>query len=113
MIWINTRILSFISILPRWVVHPFAKAYVAGETVEKTVQVVRKMNALGYACTLDILGEHIQSTVKAEEITKDYCNLYEVIDKETLNCNISIKLTHIGLEPVSYTHLTLPTTPYV
>ncbi len=98
MSWINIGILYLIGILPRWMVHPFAKAYVAGETIEKIVQVVNKMNELGYACTLDILGEHIQSPSKAEKITKDYCNLYEVINKETLNCNISIKLTHIGLE---------------
>ena len=98
MSWINIGILYLIGILPRWMVHPFAKAYVAGETIEKTVQLVNKMNELGYACTLDILGEHIQSPSKAEKITKDYCNLYEVINKETLNCNISIKLTHIGLE---------------
>ena len=98
MSWINIGILYLIGILPRWMVHPFAKTYVAGETIEKTVQVVNKMNELGYACTLDILGEHIQSPSKAEKITKDYCNLYEVINKETLNCNISIKLTHIGLE---------------
>ena len=97
MSWINIGILYLIGILPRWMVHPFAKAYVAGETIEKTVQLVNKMNELGYACTLDILGEHIQSPSKAEKITKDYCNLYEVINKETLNCNISIKLTHIGL----------------
>ena len=95
---INIGILSLISNLPKWMVHPFAKAYVAGETTEKTVQVVKRMNKLGYACTVDILGEHIQSPAKAEEITKDYCDLYNVIDKETLNCNISIKLTHIGLE---------------
>ena len=98
MSWINIGILYLIGILPRWMVHPFAKAYVAGETIEKTVQVVKRMNQLGYTCTLDILGEHIQSPSKAEKITKDYCNLYEVINKETLNCNISIKLTHIGLE---------------
>ena len=98
MSWINIGILYLIGILPRWMVHPFAKTYVAGETIEKSVQVVNKMNELGYACTLDILGEHIQSPSKAEKITKDYCNLYEVINKETLNCNISIKLTHIGLE---------------
>ena len=98
MSWINIGILYLIGILPRWMVHPFAKTYVAGETIEKTVQLVNKMNELGYACTLDILGEHIQSPSKAEKITKDYCNLYEVINKETLNCNISIKLTHIGLE---------------
>ena len=98
MSWINIGILSLISNLPKWMVHPFAKTYVAGETVERTMQVVKKMNERGYACTVDILGEHIQSPAKAKKITKDYCNLYEVINKETLNCNISIKLTHIGLE---------------
>ena len=91
------KILSLIGILPKWMVHPFAKTYVAGETVEKTIQVVKKLNGLGYTCTLDILGEHIKSSIKAETITNDYCNLYKVINEENLNCNISIKLTHIGL----------------
>ena len=98
MSWINMKILSLIGILPKWMVHPFAKTYVAGETVEKTIQVVKKLNGLGYTCTLDILGEHIKSSIKAETITNDYCNLYKVINEENLNCNISIKLTHIGLE---------------
>ena len=98
MSWVNIGILSLISNLPKWMVHPFAKTYVAGETTENTIQVVKKLNKLGYACTVDILGEHIQSPAEAEKITKDYCNLYKAIDKETLNCNISIKLTHIGLE---------------
>ena len=98
MSWINMKILSLIGILPKWMVHPFAKTYVAGETVEKTIQVVKKLNGLGYTCTLDILGEHIKSSIKAETITNDYCSLYKVINEENLNCNISIKLTHIGLE---------------
>ncbi len=74
------KILSLIGILPKWMVHPFAKTYVAGETVEKTIQVVKKLNGLGYTCTLDILGEHIKSSIKAETITNDYCNLYKVIN---------------------------------
>ena len=98
MTWINKCILSFISVLPRWMIHPFAKTYVAGETIDKTIQVVKRLNDLGYSCTLDILGEHVLSSTEAEKITEDYCNLYDVISKETLNCNISIKLTHIGLE---------------
>ena len=65
MSWINIGILSLISNLPKWMVHPFAKTYVAGETVERTMQVVKKMNERGYACTVDILGEHIQSPAKA------------------------------------------------
>jgi proline dehydrogenase len=84
-------------ILPRWSIHPFAKTYVAGESVEETVLVVKKVNNLGFTCTLDILGEHVQSGAEAENITQEYCDLYDVIVNENLDCNISIKLTHIGL----------------
>ncbi len=97
MSWINSSIVSMLRILPRWSIHPFAKTYVAGESVEETVLVVKKVNNLGFTCTLDILGEHVQSGAEAENITQEYCDLYNVIANENLDCNISIKLTHIGL----------------
>jgi len=97
MSWINSSIVSMLRILPRWSIHPFAKTYVAGESVEETVLVVKKVNNLGFTCTLDILGEHVQSATEAENITREYCDLYDVIASENLDCNISIKLTHIGL----------------
>ena len=40
MSWINIGILYLIGILPRWIVHPFAKTYVAGETIEKTKEML-------------------------------------------------------------------------
>ena len=86
-----------IRIMPRWSIHLFAKTYVAGESVEETVSVVKKVNDRGFTCTLDILGEHVQSAAEAESITRQYCDLYDVIALENINCNISIKLTHIGL----------------
>ena len=58
---------------------------------------VKKVNDRGFTCTLDILGEHVQSVAEAENITQEYCDLYDVIAAENMNCNISIKLTHIGL----------------
>jgi len=97
MSWINSSIVSMLRILPRWSIHPFAKTYVAGESVEETVLVVKKVNNLGFTCTLDILGEHVQSGAESENITQEYCDLYDVIANENLDCNISIKLTHIGL----------------
>ena len=97
MSWINSSIVSIIRIMPRWSVHPFAKTYVAGESVQETVLVVKKVNDRGFTCTLDILGEHVQSAAAAENITREYCDLYDVIAAENMNCNISIKLTHIGL----------------
>jgi len=86
-----------IRIMPRWSIHLFAKTYVAGESVEETVSVVKKVNDRGFTCTLDILGEHVQSAAEAESITQQYCDLYDMIALENINCNISIKLTHIGL----------------
>ena len=86
-----------IRFMPRWSIHPFAKTYVAGESIEETVLVVKQINARGFTCTLDILGEHVQSVVKADNITQEYCNIYDTIADENMSCNISIKLTHIGL----------------
>ena len=97
MSWINSSIDSMIRIMPRWSIHPFAKTYVAGESVQETVLVVKKVNDRGFTCTLDILGEHVKSAAEAENITREYCELYDVIAVENMNCNISIKLTHIGL----------------
>ena len=97
MSWINTSIVSMIRIMPRWSIHPFAKTYVAGESIDETILAVKEINARGFTCTLDILGEHVQSAAEAENITREYCDLYDVITAENMNCNISIKLTHIGL----------------
>jgi len=97
MSWINTSIVSLIRFMPRWSIHPFAKTYVAGESIGETILAVKGINARGFTCTLDILGEHVQSAVEAENITREYCDLYDVITAENMNCNISIKLTHIGL----------------
>ena len=97
MSWINSSIVSMIRFMPRWSIHPFAKTYVAGESIEETVLVVKKINARGFTCTLDILGEHVQSVVKADNITQEYCDIYDTISIENMSCNISIKLTHIGL----------------
>ena len=97
MSWVNSSIVSMIRIMPRWFIHPFARTYVAGESIEETVPVVKKVNDRGFSCTLDILGEHVQSAAAAENITREYCDLYDVIATENMNCNISIKLTHIGL----------------
>ena len=97
MSWINSSIVSMIRFMPRWSIHPFAKTYVAGESIEETVLVVKQINARGFTCTLDILGEHVQSIAKADNITQEYCNIYDTIADENMSCNISIKLTHIGL----------------
>ena len=45
---------------------------------------------------MDILGEHTNSKSEAAEITREYMNIYDEISKQKLDCNISIKPSHIG-----------------
>jgi len=94
----NKFITSTLPILPKWFAKPFAKPYVAGENESEAASHIRQLNDNGFATTVDILGEHVQNKEEAREITSQYCNLYERIASDGLDCNISIKPTHIGLE---------------
>lgn len=97
-----SRFNSFLAVLlplfPRWFAKPFAKPYVAGETVEQAIAVARNLNHRGYAVTLDILGEHIHSREASYQIRDAYRRLYDRIAAEGVRSTISLKLTHLGLE---------------
>jgi len=92
----NQLIITVTPFLPRYIVWKIAGRYVAGETSTKALSVVRQLNAKGYSTTVDILGEHTHSKSEAAEITREYMNIYDEIFKQKLDCNISIKPSHIG-----------------
>ncbi len=98
---INQLIASTIPILPKWFVRFFSNPYVAGETIENALSQVKKINNNGFAATIDILGEHTMDVETASSITSNYCKLYEQINRKSLDCNLSIKPTHLGLD-ISY-----------
>ena len=98
---LNSFIVSTVPYLPKWFAKPFAKPYVAGETTEEALKNVEKLNQNGFKATLDILGEHVLSSSFAKNIANQYCSLYQRINDEKLNCTISVKPSHIGLN-ISY-----------
>jgi len=98
---LNSILAAIISIFPRWIIKPFAKPYVAGETIAEALVHINALNEKGFAATLDILGEHVQTNDEAADITKSYTEILDAISEQNLNCNISIKPTHIGLD-ISY-----------
>tara|TARA_Y100000748_G_scaffold279663_1_gene258143 strand:- start:11 stop:526 length:516 start_codon:yes stop_codon:yes gene_type:complete len=95
---INQLIASTIPTLPKWFVRFFSSPYVAGETIENALIHVEKINESGFAATIDILGEHTLNAETASSITSDYCELYEKINQRSIDCNLSIKPTHLGLD---------------
>ena len=95
---INQLIASTVPVLPKWFVRFFSGPYVAGETIENALTHVRKINNSGFAATIDILGEHTTDIETASSIASDYCELYKKISQGSLDCNLSIKPTHLGID---------------
>jgi proline dehydrogenase len=77
---------------------PFARRFIAGETVEDAIAAVRSILSHGFRSTLDYLGESIRSLAAAEAATRDYLTLIEQIDRAGVERNLSLKLTQIGLD---------------
>jgi len=74
-----------------------ASRFVAGESVEDAIRVVRELNAKGIHATLDHLGEHTSTAQEADKATDDILLILNEIDKAGVKANVSIKLTQIGM----------------
>ncbi|MBI5202407.1 MAG: proline dehydrogenase family protein [Elusimicrobia bacterium] len=74
-----------------------ARKFVAGETAEEALSVIRRLNSQGIKATLDFLGEDCASESQAEAGTREIERLFELIKRAKLDCNVSIKPTQLGL----------------
>jgi proline dehydrogenase len=75
-----------------------AKRFVAGEGMEEALEKTEELNRKGILVTLDLLGENVDEKVSARKVSDNYCKLLEEIQKRNLKANISVKLTHLGLD---------------
>jgi proline dehydrogenase len=75
-----------------------AKRFVAGDTVDDAVRAVRQLNGAGMSASLDILGENVKNQEMAIKTADNYIDVLQIIYDHALNCNISIKLTQMGLD---------------
>jgi proline dehydrogenase len=74
-----------------------ASRFVAGNTVQEAIAIVRDLNEKGFNVTLDILGESTTSTADALNATDQILGLLDQINLAELRANASVKLTQIGL----------------
>jgi len=75
----------------------FARRFIAGETLEQTVKVVKKLNKENKAASLNYLGEKVEDEEGAKKVTEIYKTVLQRIKDEKLDANISVKSTHLGL----------------
>jgi proline dehydrogenase len=76
----------------------FSSRYVAGETLGEALAVVRGLNREGCMATVDVLGEDVTRPEETDETVAEYSRALDEIAREALDCNISVKLTAVGLK---------------
>ena len=76
----------------------FASRFVAGESVTTAIEAVRGLNAKGISASLDLLGESTTNEKEAYASQAEYLKLLDLIEREKLNANVSLKLTAMGMD---------------
>jgi len=76
---------------------PMVARFVAGESLEASLPALRRAKAAGFRTTVDILGESVSSLGAARAAADAYVAALEALDHESLDLNVSLKLSQMGL----------------
>jgi proline dehydrogenase len=94
----HRAVVQSLPLVPRAAVGRVASRYVAGETLDEAVATVRRLNDRGAMATVDVLGEEVRERETARAAVDEYRRALAAIERERLDCNVSIKLTLLGLK---------------
>jgi proline dehydrogenase len=95
---LDRAIVRVLPAVPRPVVKKLSRRYIAGPTLAEACRVVDVLNEQGKMATIDVLGEEITRQEEASALLAEYEDVFETIEREELDSNISVKLTGLGLK---------------
>ena len=75
-----------------------SRRFVAGTTVEECLAATKSVNDLGMSVSVDNLGENVTNVDEARQSAALYHQMLDAISERKLNANVSLKLTHMGLD---------------
>ncbi|AFH49155.1 Proline dehydrogenase [Ignavibacterium album JCM 16511] len=94
---LNQLIVSIVQMMPKNIVGFFSRKYIAGETLEDGIKVVKQLNAKGIYATMDVLGEAVKNKEESIDAKNKAMEVLNAIEKYKLMANLSIKPTQMGL----------------
>ena len=74
------------------------RRFVAGETLEEAIEVVRKLNQQKIDVTFDQLGESVTTEAEARATKDGYLRALDAIAAAKVSSEVSVKLTAMGLD---------------
>ena len=72
--------------------------FVAGMSVEEALTATAATNAKGMSVSVDNLGENVTNLDEARESAHLYHEMLDELTRRKLDANVSLKLTHMGLD---------------
>jgi len=95
---LSRLVMASVPIVPRALVGRVARRYVAGETHEEAIALVRELNALGALATIGPLGEEATERSRAAAAVDEHLELIAAIHASGVDANVSLKPTLLGLQ---------------
>jgi proline dehydrogenase len=95
---LDRAIARLLPAVPKPIVQKVSERYIAGTDLEDACRVVKDLNVAGKMATIDVLGEEVSSREEALEIAQAYNHVFEAIERDGLDSNVSVKLTALGLK---------------
>jgi proline dehydrogenase len=75
-----------------------ASRFVAGETLDECVEILRGLNERGFHANTTLLGEDVHEEAQTAAVVDAYLQILERLEAERLQVNVALKLTHLGLD---------------
>jgi len=72
--------------------------FVAGTEIADAVRATQAVNRASMSVSIDNLGENVANSAEARHSAELYHQILDAIAAQQLNANISLKLTHMGLD---------------
>jgi proline dehydrogenase len=95
---LDRAIVRALPAVPRPVVRRLSERYIAGPALADACRAVARLNAGGKTATIDVLGEEITNLGEATALLEEYESVFDAIEREQLDSNVSVKLTGLGLK---------------
>ncbi len=76
----------------------FSQRFVAGVHLHDVIRATQVVNDWGAGVSIDNLGENVTNAEEAKHSAELYHRMLDEIHQRKLNANISLKLTHMGLD---------------
>ncbi len=76
----------------------FSSRFVAGMQLDDVIRATEVVNGWGASVSIDNLGENVTNADESKHSAELYHQLLDQISTRKLNANVSLKLTHMGLD---------------